>query len=275
MFRADVLVLVGEELPGPAEAGLHLVADQQRAVLVQQRGRLAEEARRGREHAMALDRLDDHGRYVAALQLRLEGGEIAERDLRVRQQRPEALAELLGAVHRQRPRGQPVESVDGIEDPPAPGRVARELQRRLDGLGAAVAEEHPVKAGRLGQQPLREQPGDRLAVELCPRGEVHVQGVVQRLADHRVAAARREHAEPGEEVGVGVALGVVEVGALAPLVVLVETDRVQRAGQLRVEVPAVQVIPLTTHRREFRVEVKTHGFYCQPFGRAKRRGLVR
>ena len=44
--RPHVLVLVGEELAGPAEPGLHLVADQQRPVLVQQRRCLGQGTRR-------------------------------------------------------------------------------------------------------------------------------------------------------------------------------------------------------------------------------------
>ncbi len=259
MFRPDVFVLVGEELPGPAEPGLHLVADQQRPVLVQQRGRLAEEPGGRHHHAMPLHRLDDHRGYVTPPQLRGERVQVAEGDLRVGQQRPEPAAELLRAVHRERPGGQPVERVARVNDPPATGRVPRELQRGLDRLGAAVAEEHPVQARRLGQQPLREQPGDRLTVELGPGGEVRVERVVQRLLDHRVAAARREHPESGQEVRVRVSLGVVEVGAVTAHVVLVEPDRVQRARQLRIQVAAVQVVALSPDSGEFRVEVKTHG----------------
>jgi hypothetical protein len=114
------------------------------------------------------------------------------------------------------------------------------------------------KNGRLGQQPLCQQSRDRLAVELGPRGEVHVEGVVQRLLDHRMGPSRREYPEPGEEVRVGVPLRVVEVGAFAAHVILVEADGAQRARQLRVQVLAVQFVALAAHGREFSAEIETH-----------------
>ena len=79
--------------------------------------------------------------------------------------------------------------------------------------------------------------------------------VVQGLADHRVVAARREHAEAGQEVGVLVAVGVVQVGALGPLVDLVEADRVQHLGLLRVQVPAVQLVAVVLVRAEQGLQV--------------------
>ena len=58
----DAVMLVGEELPGPAEARLDLIADQQATMGVQQVGGGGQEPRGRREHAVALDRLDDHRR---------------------------------------------------------------------------------------------------------------------------------------------------------------------------------------------------------------------
>jgi hypothetical protein len=78
--RHDLLVLVGEELAGAAEPALHLVADEQRAVLVQQRGRRGQEAVRRHVHALALDGLDDQRGDVALAQLGLERVQVAERD---------------------------------------------------------------------------------------------------------------------------------------------------------------------------------------------------
>ena len=214
----------------------------------------------------------------------------------VGQQRVEPAAELGRAVDGQRTRGEPVEGVVAVDDAAAPGGVPGELQRGLDRLGAAVAEEHPVQAGRLGQQPLREQARQRPAVELGPVGQLGVERVVQRLADHRVVAARGEHAEAGQEIGVLVALGVVQVRALGPLVDLVEADRVQHLGLLRVQVPAVQLISVAAMGREQGREVEVHDSFSpgprrpvppaasgcptrasdsRPDGRCSRRGLVR
>ena len=253
-----VVVLVGEEPSGAAEAGLNLVADQQRAVLVQQRLRLRQEPGRRHHDAVPLDRLHDQGGDVALAQFCLERGDVAKGNLRAWQQRAEACLEFLGAVNRQRPGGQAVEAVPRVQDAALAGRVPGELERGLDGLRAAVAEEHALQAGRLGQQLLPEEAHNRLAVELRPRREVHVERVLQRLLDHRVRASGREHAEPGKEVGVRVAFRVVQVRALAANVVPVEPDGVQGARQLGIQVLAVQVIPLPAHRRELSAKIEAH-----------------
>ena len=87
-------MLVGEEPAGPPDSGLHLVTDQQGAVLVQQGPGRGQEARRDHRDALALHRLDEQPGHVAAAQFGFEGLQVAERDHRVRQQRAEALAEL-------------------------------------------------------------------------------------------------------------------------------------------------------------------------------------
>ncbi len=137
-----------------------------------------------------------------------------------------------------------MEGVVAVEDPGAPGGVPGELQGRLHRLGAAVAEEDPVQVRAVREQLLGQQPGQRLAVEPGQVGELGVQDVVQGAADDRVVPAQAHHPEPGQHVQVVVALRVPEVGALGPLVDLVEADGVQHAGQLVVEVPGVQLVPL-------------------------------
>ncbi len=96
----------------------------------------------------------------------------------------------------------------------------------------------------MGQQPLGEQAGQRLAVEAGEVGEPGVEHVVQGPADDGVVAAQAHDAEPGEHVEVVVAVRVPEVRALGPLVDLVEAEGVQHARQLVVEVARVQVVPL-------------------------------
>ena len=151
-----------------------------------------------------------------------------------------------------------MEPVPGVDDAALAGRVTGELERRLDRLGAAVAEEHALQTGRLGQQLLPEKPHDRLAVKLRPRREVHGERVLQRLLDHGVRPPGREHPKPRQEIRVGVPLGVEEVGPLAAHVVLVEPNGVQRTRQLRVQVLAVQLVPLSTHGRELSAQIKAH-----------------
>ena len=65
-------MLEREEAPGAPDAGLHLVADEQRARLAAQRLRALQVVGRRQVHALALDRLDDERRHVAARELALE-----------------------------------------------------------------------------------------------------------------------------------------------------------------------------------------------------------
>ena len=87
--------------------------------------------------------------------------EIAERTrVAAGQQRPEALAELLVAVQRERAEREAVEGVAGVEDPRAAGRRASELDRALDGLGAGVGRHHRRDPRRrAGDQLLGERTG--------------------------------------------------------------------------------------------------------------------
>jgi hypothetical protein len=232
-------VLVREEVTGTPDAALHLVGDEQRLVPAQQVVRGGQVARRADRDALALDRLHEQRGHVAPAQLALQGVEVAERERGVRQQRGEALAELVGAVDRQGAGGEPVEGVVEVQDAGLAGEVPGELQRRLDGLGTAVAEVDAVEVRRPGQQGLAEQPGERRRVELGEVGQVEVEDVVHGLADHRVVPAQREDPEAGEHVEVLGAVLFVQVRALGPGVDLVETDGVQHAWQLVVEVPRV------------------------------------
>ncbi len=136
-------MLQREEAPGAPEAGLHLVADEQRARLAAERLRAGQVALRGEVHALALHRLDHERGDVAARELALQRVEVAEgHSLAPGQQRPEALAEVVVAVERERAEREPVEGVLGVEDPRAAGGRARDLDRGLDRLGAAVGGHH-------------------------------------------------------------------------------------------------------------------------------------
>ena len=77
----DALVVGGEPVAGAAEPGLHLVGDEQDALLGAPVGDLLHEARRGHdEPALALDRLEDDGRRVVLADLGVhEVDELRER----------------------------------------------------------------------------------------------------------------------------------------------------------------------------------------------------
>ena len=115
--------------------------------------------------------------------------------LAARQQRPEAVAEVLVAVERQRAEREAVEGVARVEDPRAPGRGAGELDRALDRLGAGVGRDHrgdPLRSAR--DERLGEGARQQRHAELGEVGGVRVQQLVQ-LGDHVwVVAADRERA---------------------------------------------------------------------------------
>src|SRR5205085_2580405 len=82
-------VLECQEAPSAAQAGLHLVDDQKGPRLVAEFKRPREVVIWSEIDALALDRLQDQGRYVAAGQLPLECVQIAKGHLiAVRQQWP-------------------------------------------------------------------------------------------------------------------------------------------------------------------------------------------
>ena len=88
--------------------------------------------------------------------------------------------------------------------------------------------------------------------------------------------AHPEHAEPGQEVGVPVPVGVIQVSALGPLVGTVEADGVQRPRQLGVQVPVGQGVALPVPGREQVRQVKSHGDKCADSPRLlASRGVVR
>ena len=99
--------------------------------------------------ALALDRLGDERRDVAAR----ERGRAARRGRRrgPRSRRRAAVRtrpERRAAVQRQRSEREPVVRVRAVDDARALGERARELDRRLDRLGARVAEVDPLDAPR-------------------------------------------------------------------------------------------------------------------------------
>ena len=254
----DTVVLVSEHPPRPPEAGLHLVADEQRATLVQQPLRVAKEAGRRDVHALALDRLDQVRRDVSLLQLLLESLEIAERHHRVRKQRVEPGAELLRAVDRQRAGGQAVIGVRAVEDAALAGGAAGELQRRLDRFRPAVAEVDALHAGSDRNELLRDQPGQDREVELQHVGEVGVEHVVECSPDDRMVAPDPRDTEAGEEVEVAVAVRVPVVSPLGAGEHPVEPDGVKHLRNLRVDVRRMQGRTVITALLEQRPDVEAH-----------------
>ncbi len=181
--RPDAVGLPREERAAAADAGLHLVEDQQRAVRVGELACLRE--RLGRERmdaALALHRLEQDRRGVRADVL---GERRRCREARAGDERLErsALRRLPG--HRQRAERAPVERAFERHDLGAPGRLARPLERSLDRLGARVAEERLRAA-----EAIREPGGELAASARSSRGS-------RRARAGRAARVRRRAARGG------------------------------------------------------------------------------
>ena len=245
-------MLGGEQLPGAAEAGLHLVEAEERAVAAAELLRAGEVAVGGQDHALAEDRLDDEHRDVLAAQLGLERVEVVERHAGdPREVRAEAVGERRLAVDRQRAERQPVEGVLDADDALPLRRRAAELDRRLDRLGAAVREQRlPDRRGRAADELLGEQRRHRRHAHLRRVRGLDLHRLGEPVADARVVPPDVEHPEAAEPVEIAVAARVVEIGALGARPVAVEPDRPQHADHLRVHVLGVQVERLAGARLE-------------------------
>ena len=230
----DAVVLDREHPPGAAEAGLHLVDDEEDPLAVADRAQpLHELRRRGDEAALALHRLDDDRGDRLGGDLRRERA--LERVERVAPADPAVLVRERDAVDlgRERPeprlvgmrlRGErereeraPVEpALEG--DHRRPARVAaRELDGVLDGLGARVEERG---LGRAGERSERRQPLGVLDVDLVRDDrEVGVEEarglLLHRGDDARVGVADGEAADAAGEVDEAVAVDVGDDRAVA------------------------------------------------------------
>ena len=227
MSGCDAVVLVGEEVAGAPDAGLHLVGDQQRAVLVQQSPAAA--ARKpGGGTATPLPWIGSISKRgdVAAAQLALAGRRGRRTAIAVSgSSGPKPLRNSSAPFTDSEPAVRPWKAWSSrgcgcgrwrsgrTSAPPRPPRCR--CCRSRPGRGAAP---WPAAASA-------SSPASGGAVELGQVGQVGVEHVVHGLADHRVVAPEREHAEAGQHVEVVVAVLVVEVGALGPGVDLVEPDR--------------------------------------------------
>ena len=258
--RGDAELLVAEEGARPPETGLHLVEDHERLVPAAERLRLLPELVRRQVDPLALDRLGDERRHVAAPELPRQGGGVTERDhVAPREQGAEAAAELLPAVEGERPRREPVEGVVAVEDARALRGGPGELDGALDRLGPGVGEEHPLDPRvRPGHQLLGQDAREQGAVHLHEVGQVGVEGVVERTNDRWMAPSEGEHPEAGQEVEVAIPLVVDEVAALALLVEPVELDLAEDPGELGVDVLRVEGEVLTLALVQHLLQIKGH-----------------
>ena len=218
----DAGPFIGEQLAGPADAALHLVEDQQQAMLVAE---LAQPLQRLRgewpDAALALHRLDqDRGGFRGD---RLGGGvDVVERHLveavDLGAETFEIFLLAAGGDRRQRAAVEGAFEGDGAV---ALGMAvdvviaARGLDRAFQRLGAGIGEEDLVGEG-VFDQPLGEP---ALARDLVEIGDVpELAGLLgQRRDQMRMAVAERIDGDAAGEVEISLAIGLDQPDTLAPL----------------------------------------------------------
>ncbi len=257
----DAVVLEPEEFSGPSQPALDFIRDQQRVVAVAQLpGRPHEIGRQREDPPFPLHRLDDQGADPVGEGVgeRLRGEGFDDADLR--DQRPEGGLVFLLGRDAQRPQRPAVKRIAQREDPrflpPGAGVAvgARDLERRLHRLGAAVGEKHPVHPRQL-RQPLRQQP---------LVGVVEKVGAVDQAPplpgehrhDARVAGPQGIHRDPAQKIEVAPAGEVPDIGPVPPCAVQV---RALVGGK---EPGLLQGPDLL--RRQIEIVTRSHGFPSLP-----------
>ena len=234
----DAVALAGEQRAGAPEAGLHFVGDEEDAVLVAEIDQHLEIVRRRRdESAFAENRLGDHGGDFFVRDHALEGVfemaravEIAGRILqRIRaaiairernaidlagKRRESGLVRMRLAGEGQRHHGAAVEGVFEGDDAGTLGVGARDLDRVLDGLGAAVHEDRLLRklAGRDFVHALGEADVALVRRDLHAGVQEAVELIFHRVDDRFLAMADVEAADAAGEIEVAVAVDVFEPG---------------------------------------------------------------
>jgi len=222
--RPDSLVLVGEELAGAAEAGLDLVADEQRVALAGQIAQRRQVALARDDHApLTLDRLDQDGDRLLVDRRGDRVGVAVGQDAKAARERSEALAILIVRGEADDGRGAAVEVLVEDQDlalgvghaldrlPP----LARQLDRGLDRLGAAVHRQEARVAGQLAD--LAAERAELIVVEGA-RGERQPPGLPLEGGDQAWVAVPLVDRRVGREaVHVALALDVPDPDALAAL----------------------------------------------------------
>ena len=214
--RLDAELLVGEERSGAAEPGLYLVDAEKCSDLAGDLGRCLDEALLQRQHAaLAQHRLEQDRRELAARRDRcLERLDVVRpREREPRDERPEALPLPGLAGGGEGAVGAAVEASLERDDPRAPGRLARDLERRLVRLRARVAEERLRTAETLGEEPGEAE--HRLRPVEVRRVPEPVELRVRRLGDGGMTVPEPDDRDPGAEVEVRAALVVPHAAPLA------------------------------------------------------------
>jgi hypothetical protein len=221
-IRRNADALICKQVAGAAHAGLHLVEDQQQAIVVAQLTQRFEKGVRRRAYAaLALQRFDQDARGVRT-DCASDGFEIAERHLiEAIQRRPKTLEIFGGPGRGQRRQRAPVkravEGDDAIALRVAFGGVmsARDLDRAFHRLGAGVREKHQVGKARFAQ-PCREPLAIR-TLEQVRHVPQFRRLFLQRCDQMRMGVAQRIHRDARGEIEIAFAVGRYQPRAFAAL----------------------------------------------------------
>ena len=214
--RTDAGVLVGEELPATAVAGLDFVENQHRFVLGAERAEVAHElVRRQLDAAHALDALDDDRRDAALAEFGFDGEGVVEREVSNIQSLIDRGDDARVIRYADSRRGAPVEGMLEGEDALLAVVERRELEGVLVRLGTGVDQEQGVV---VVARSLAEAVGELLLERVNHRVGVKAQ-LADLLADGlhvgRMAMSYGDDGMAAVEVEVLGAVGVPDVAALA------------------------------------------------------------
>ena len=229
--RRDALLLAGEHRPGAAEAGRHLVADQQHAEAVAQLARSAQVARGVDQHpGCALDqRLDDHRGdllLVGGEDPLQVGGVAGLGRVGLEEQRPVGGVEEVDAPDGDRADRVAVVGIAQVDERGAPPVLAAALLLVLEGhlqrdlgrgrAGLRVEDARKPRRRQLDQS-CRQLGGSGMGEAEHGRVGDLVQLLAERLVDAGVAMAVDVAPQRGDAVDVTATIAVDQVSALRPL----------------------------------------------------------
>ena len=148
-----------------------------------------------------------------------------------------------------------MEGIRAVHEAITAGRPARELHGCLDRFPARIGEDHPVEPGRIVQQPLGQDAGQRRNVHLHKVGKIAREDARQRVAKAGMVAADAEHAPAAQQIEVTRARAVKQVLTGAAAKAEIVADGTQHAYHRLVHMARMQCVALRLAFREQRGDV--------------------
>ena len=163
-----------------------------------------------------------------------------------------------------------MEGVAAIDDAWTPGRGAREFDSRLNGFRPGIGEEHLVEVGHECQQALGQETRQCRHTHLHQIGQLAVEHGLERFGHRRVITADGEHAPPGEQIEIPLAVLVVQILAGTTLVALIEPNGFEHMHHLLIEMACMQLVALDLPLGDKSLDIKAHSPPRHGMGAARR-----